>query len=86
MDKRIKRKEKRIKRKEKRIQNKEKRGKNKEKRTNNDPQNTTQKKTSNTNPTETGSELRCPGSVSSSCSTNGTRRVNLVTNPVISHE
>jgi hypothetical protein len=44
------------------------------------------KKTSNTNPTNTGSELRCPGSVSSSGSTNDTRRVNLVTNPVISHE
>ena len=31
-------------------------------------------------------ELRCSGRVSSSCSTSGTRRVNLVTNPVISHE
>jgi hypothetical protein len=28
----------------------------------------------------------CPGRVSSSCSTSGTRRVNLVTNPVKSHE
>ena len=28
----------------------------------------------------------CSGRVSSSCSTNDTRRVNLVTNPVISHE
>ena len=33
-----------------------------------------------------GSELRCSGWVSSSCSTSGTRRVNLVTNPVISRE
>jgi hypothetical protein len=31
-------------------------------------------------------ELRCSGRVSSSCSTSGTRRVNLVTSPVISHE
>jgi len=29
-------------------------------------------------------ELRCSRRVSSSCSTSGTRRVNLVTNPVIS--
>jgi hypothetical protein len=28
----------------------------------------------------------CSGKVSSSCSTSGARRVNLVTNPVISHE
>ena len=28
----------------------------------------------------------CSGSVSSSCSTSGTRRVNLVTKPIISHE
>jgi hypothetical protein len=34
----------------------------------------------------TGGELRCSGRVNSSCSTSGTRRVNLVTNPVISHE
>jgi hypothetical protein len=31
-------------------------------------------------------ELRCSGRVGSSCSTSDTRRVNLVTNPVISHE
>jgi len=31
-------------------------------------------------------ELRCSGRVRSSCSTSDTRRVNLVTNPVISHE
>ena len=31
-------------------------------------------------------ELKCSGRVSSSWSTSGTRRVNLVTNPVISHE
>jgi len=35
---------------------------------------------------KTGGELRCSGRVSSSCSTSGTRRVNLVTSPVISHE
>ena len=38
------------------------------------------------NPLKTGGELRCSERVSSSCSTIATRRVNLVTNPVISHE
>ena len=37
-------------------------------------------------PLKTGGELRCSGRVGSSCSTSGTRRVNLVTNPVISRE
>jgi hypothetical protein len=37
-------------------------------------------------PLKTWSELRCSVRVSGSCSTSGTRRVNLVTNPVISHE
>ena len=37
-------------------------------------------------PLKTGDELRCSGRVISSCSTSATRRVNLVTNPVISHE
>jgi hypothetical protein len=37
-------------------------------------------------PLKTGDELRCSGRVSSSCSTSGTCRVNLVTNPVISNE
>jgi len=37
-------------------------------------------------PLTTGGELRCSGSVSSSCSTSDTHRVNLVANPVISHE
>jgi hypothetical protein len=37
-------------------------------------------------PLETRGELRCSVRVSSSCSTSGTRRVNLVTNLVISHE
>ena len=37
-------------------------------------------------PLKTGSELMCPRKVSSSCSTSCTRRVNLVTNPVISSE
>jgi hypothetical protein len=33
-----------------------------------------------------GGELRCSGRISSSCSTSGTRRVNLVTNPAKSRE
>jgi hypothetical protein len=37
-------------------------------------------------PLKTGDELRCSVRVSSSCSTSDTRRVNLVTNPVISRE
>ena len=37
-------------------------------------------------PQKTGGELRCSGWVSRFCSTSGTRRVNLVTNPVISNE
>ena len=37
-------------------------------------------------PLKTEGELRCSERVSSSCSTSDTRRVNLVTNPVISHE
>ena len=37
-------------------------------------------------PLKTGGELRCSRRVSSSCCTSGTRRVNLVTNPVISRE
>ena len=35
---------------------------------------------------EIGGVLRCSGRVSSSLSTSGTRRVTLVTNPMISHE
>ena len=37
-------------------------------------------------PLKTGGELGCSGSISSSCSTSGTRRVKLVTNPVICRE
>jgi hypothetical protein len=37
-------------------------------------------------PLKTGGKLRCSGRVNSSCSTSGTRHVNLVTNPVISLE
>ena len=37
-------------------------------------------------PLKTGGEHRCSGRVSSSCSTSDTRRVNIVTNPVTSHE
>jgi hypothetical protein len=35
---------------------------------------------------KTDDELRCSGRVSTSCSTSGSRRVYLATNPVISHE
>jgi len=34
---------------------------------------------------KTGDELRCSGWAGGSCSTSGTRCVNLVTNPVLSH-
>ena len=37
-------------------------------------------------PLKTGGELMCSGRVSSSCSTCGTHRAILVTNPVISYE
>jgi hypothetical protein len=37
-------------------------------------------------PLKSGGELRCSGRVGSSSTTSGTRRVNLVTNPVITHE
>jgi len=37
-------------------------------------------------PLKSGGELMCFERVRSSCSTSGTRRVNLVTNPVTSHE
>ena len=37
-------------------------------------------------PLKSRGELWCSGRVSSSCSTSGTRRINLVTNPVISRE
>jgi hypothetical protein len=37
-------------------------------------------------PIKTGGKLMCSRRVSSSCSTSGTRRVNLVTNSVISRE
>ena len=37
-------------------------------------------------PLKTGGELRCSARVGTSCSTSDTRCVNLVTNPVISHE
>ena len=37
-------------------------------------------------PLKTRGKLRCPGRLSSSCSTGGTRRVYLVTNPVTSGE
>jgi len=36
-------------------------------------------------PLKTGGEFMCYGRVGSFCSTSGTRRANLVTNPMISH-
>jgi hypothetical protein len=44
------------------------------------------KTSSNTNPTKTEEELWCSGKVSSSCSSNITRPVTMVTNPEIIHE
>jgi hypothetical protein len=37
-------------------------------------------------PLKTGTELGCSGKVSCSSSISGTRRLNLITNPVIGHE
>ena len=37
-------------------------------------------------PLKPGDELRCSGRVNSASSTSGTRRINLVSNPVIRHE
>ena len=56
-------------------------------RTNNELQNTTHKRKDRVarTPLKLGDELRCSGRVSSSFSTSGTRRANLVLNPVISH-
>jgi hypothetical protein len=39
----------------------------------------------NTDTTKTGGQLRCSEKVSISCSTSGTRRVTLVTNPMVRH-
>jgi hypothetical protein len=70
---------------EKNIQNN---GKNKYKRTNNNLKKHTHKTKDRVTetPLNTGGELRCSGRVSIFCSTSGTRRVNLLTNPVISQE
>jgi hypothetical protein len=43
-------------------------------------------RSSDMNPLKTRDELMCSERVASSCSPSGTRRVNLVTKPVISHE
>jgi hypothetical protein len=59
--------------------------KKKYKRTNNDLQNI-HIKDRETRTLKTWGELGCSGKVSSSCSTSDSRRVNLVTNPVISYE
>jgi hypothetical protein len=58
------------------------------KKDNNDLQNITQKAKyrATRTPLKIGGELRCSGRVSSYCSTSDTSRVNLVKNPVISHE
>ena len=55
----------------------------KRKSSNNDPQNMTHRTTDQVTrtPLKIGSELRCPGRVSSSCSTSDTHRLNLVTKP-----
>ena len=57
--------------------------KKKYKRTNNDVQNITHKTKDRVTriPLKTGSELSCPGGISSSCSTSVTSRVNIVANP-----
>jgi hypothetical protein len=61
--------------------------KKKDKRTNNDLQNTHKTRDLVTRtPLKTGGALVCSGRIGSSWSTSGTRLVNLVTNPVISHE
>jgi hypothetical protein len=59
-----------------------------DKRTNNDLQNTTQKTKNRATrtPLKTGGELLCSGRVSSFRSTSDTRRVTLVTKPMISYE
>ena len=57
-----------------------------DKRTNNDLHTHTSKDRTRRTSLETEVELRCPGRVSSFCSTSGTRRVNLVIHPMISHE
>ena len=59
--------------------------KKKDKRTNSDLQNITHK-TKDRVTRETGGELVFSGRASSSCSTSGTHRVTLGTNPVVSHE
>jgi len=58
------------------------------KKTRNDLQNITQKTKDRTTrtPLKIGDERKCSGRISSSCSTCGTRRVTLVTNPVVYHE
>ena len=60
----------------------------KEKKTDNDHTKHTHKATNwlTRTPLKVGGELRCSGRMSSSCCTSDTRHVNLVTNPVISHE
>jgi hypothetical protein len=58
----------------------------KRKRAKSDLQNTENYKLSNTNPTKTEGELRCPGKVSSSCFTSDIFGITLVTNPVIMHK
>jgi hypothetical protein len=49
-------------------------------------QRSTKHKSKDWTPLKTGSTLKCSRRLSSSCSTSGARRVDLVANPVISHE
>ena len=60
----------------------------KRKRANSKLQNTTQITIDRATQTslQTGDELRCSGRVGSSCPTSDTRRITLVTNPMITHE
>jgi hypothetical protein len=60
--------------------------KKKNKRTNNDLQNIRIKDRVTRTLQNTGGELRFSGRIRSACSTSDTRRVNLFTNPVLSHE
>ena len=60
--------------------------KKKYKRTNNDQHTHKTKDRVTRTPLKLGDELKCSEMISSSCSTSDTRRVNLVTSPLISHE
>ena len=61
-------------------------GKNTKRQTTIDKTYTYNQRSSYRNPTKNGSEIMCSGRVSSSFSTSGTRRVNLVTNQLVNHD